>query len=237
LFCRVTIFLALQIGTLPFLRENETGTQCSTWLSFMSDHALSLYTYHCWTPCNEYKWKIAIITSNIKLLSWYMIIICTFEVSNRFHHCHSMNTNFCSFRCTACIEMDSLCSLSVNLQLHFGILNKERRKQYVCHNSNYKQPRCLITALLHVLPPSPPSDFHLNHSEWNWIRTTANYDTPGTQSQLQQYELWFRNSKPVHAYNTILIKQKKTGETGTKLQTGRDKVSKPELFQSNRDVW
>jgi hypothetical protein len=38
---------------------------------------------------------------------------------------------------------------------------------------------------------------------------------------------------PVNAYKTILLKQKKTGETGTKIDT----VSKPELSRSNQDIW
>jgi hypothetical protein len=52
------------------------------------------------------------------------------------------------------------------LQLRFRILNKERRKQYVRHNSNYEQLRYLITALLHVFIPSPHLDQHHNRSEW-----------------------------------------------------------------------
>jgi hypothetical protein len=101
--------------------------------------------------------------------------------------------------------------------MHFRIFNKQRRKQYVQHNSNYKQLRCLLTVLLQVFTPLHPQITNLtavNRTE-NVLPQIMilhalghNYNSKSSDSEIL-----------VHAHKNILLKQKKMGETRTKLQT------------------
>jgi hypothetical protein len=64
--------LVLQTRTLPFLHEKEDGSQCSTWLNFMSIHALlnvhivvALHVIKKMENYNHYiKYKIIVLISD-----------------------------------------------------------------------------------------------------------------------------------------------------------------------------
>jgi hypothetical protein len=66
------------------------------WVSYQSVVSLYVQSVSVVHSCNLYKWKIAIIKLNIKLF-WCLIIVFTFQLSSRFNHCHSTNTDVCPF--------------------------------------------------------------------------------------------------------------------------------------------
>jgi hypothetical protein len=92
--------------------------QCNTQLSFVSIQGLNLSLYcvvRCYTYVHVYMCmylhitvalqvininvKLQKKTSNIKLLSWQIIITCSFQVSNRFHHFLFYLTIYALFFC------------------------------------------------------------------------------------------------------------------------------------------
>jgi hypothetical protein len=147
-----------------------------------------------------------------------------FFTSNCFHNCSSTNTDVCACCCTACLKTGSFCHLTVNLQMHFRILNKEEDSSMsgtLATTNNLDAWWLLYCICLSFLHP------HITSI------TIAN----GTESALPLITIlvhsvtittaWDVIQKYLHAYKTILLKWEKLGQN-----------YKPTRTESpNWDIW
>ena len=88
----------------------------------------------------------------------------------------------------------SICNTPINLEVCFGILNKERCRQYVLTDWYYTQHRWLIPQCLSA--PTAHYDIcsKVNHTSAGRRTPTENHITLHTQPQIEQHELWFKNT-------------------------------------------
>jgi hypothetical protein len=98
--------LQTQLYCLPLV-ERLVLSFCNTWLNFMNPWPF-LYTCHYYTACNWNKWKLKLLTSNIKL-PWYLIITCNFHVSTMLNHFHSAGPSVLILHCNTILWVLLFC--------------------------------------------------------------------------------------------------------------------------------